>query len=90
MDNTEKADHTRNADVNEKPSTHDNTSNPDKSRDTSTDLERATTPEFKSTSNATAGPPAHVFAEGGQRAWLVVVGAWCAMFFTFGYLNAFG
>jgi hypothetical protein len=30
------------------------------------------------------------FKEGGTRGWLAVVGCWCVMFFTFGYLNAFG
>lgn len=30
------------------------------------------------------------FKEGGIRGWLAVVGCWCVMFFTFGYLNAFG
>lgn len=33
---------------------------------------------------------AHDFPEGGARAWLVVLGAWATMFFTFGYVNAFG
>lgn len=30
------------------------------------------------------------YPDGGFRAWLVVVGTFCVMFFTFGYLNAFG
>jgi hypothetical protein len=36
-----------------------------------------------------AAPPPS-FPEGGTRAWLVVVGCFCIMFYTFGYLNAFG
>ena len=40
-------------------------------------------------------PPAAVspdadFKEGGLKGWLIVVGCWCVMFFTFGFLNAFG
>jgi hypothetical protein len=34
------------------------------------------------------GPP--VFPEGGARGWLAVLGCWCVMFMTFGYMNAFG
>jgi MFS family permease len=30
------------------------------------------------------------FQEGGLRAWVTVVGAWFALFATFGYINAFG
>ncbi|KIY03027.1 uncharacterized protein Z520_01493 [Fonsecaea multimorphosa CBS 102226] len=30
------------------------------------------------------------YPEGGARAWLVVMGCFCVMFYTFGYLNAFG
>ena len=33
-------------------------------------------------------PP--VFPEGGLRAWTAVFGCWCALFFTFGYVNTFG
>lgn len=33
---------------------------------------------------------ATTYPEGGARAWLVVLGCFCVMFFTFGYLNAFG
>jgi hypothetical protein len=36
------------------------------------------------------GPPQHVFPEGGRKAWLSVVGVWCIMFITFGYVNCFG
>jgi hypothetical protein len=34
--------------------------------------------------------PEHTFPEGGTRGWLVVLGCFCVMFFTFGYVNAFG
>lgn len=30
------------------------------------------------------------FPEGGLKAWAVVAGAFCVLFCTFGYLNAFG
>lgn len=30
------------------------------------------------------------FPEGGTRAWMVVLGAFCVSFSTFGYMNAFG
>lgn len=30
------------------------------------------------------------FAEGGTRAWLVVVGCWCVAFASFGIVNTFG
>ncbi|KAI1611318.1 MFS transporter, MCP family, solute carrier family 16, member 10 [Exophiala viscosa] len=30
------------------------------------------------------------FPEGGTRAWTTVLGCWAVMFFTFGYINAFG
>ncbi len=32
----------------------------------------------------------HKFPEGGTRGWLVILGCFCVMFFTFGYVNAFG
>jgi hypothetical protein len=59
----------------------------EKSRETSKDMERQESPELKPEAT---GPPKHNFPEGGRRAWLAVLGCWCAMFFTFGYLNAFG
>jgi hypothetical protein len=30
------------------------------------------------------------YPEGGREAWLVVIGCFAVMFFTFGYTNAFG
>jgi len=30
------------------------------------------------------------YPEGGRKAWLVVLGCFAVMFFTFGYTNAFG
>lgn len=30
------------------------------------------------------------FPEGGTQAWMVVLGAFCVSFSTFGYMNAFG
>ena len=37
------------------------------------------------------GPPGgHAFPDGGFEAWLVVLGAFVALFCSFGYLNAFG
>lgn len=30
------------------------------------------------------------FPEGGTRAWMAVLGAFCVSFSTFGYMNAFG
>ena len=32
----------------------------------------------------------HDYPEGGLRAWLVVFGAWCAMFPCMGLINTFG
>jgi hypothetical protein len=34
--------------------------------------------------------PTTEFPEGGARAWMVVLGAFCVSFSTFGYMNAFG
>lgn len=31
-----------------------------------------------------------VFPDGGLQAWAVVAGAFCVLFCTFGYLNAYG
>ncbi|KAI0121757.1 major facilitator superfamily domain-containing protein [Xylariales sp. AK1849] len=53
-----------------------------------TDLPSRETPE-----ESVVEPPrqaAHKFAEGGTKAWLVVVGCWCTSFATFGYMNSFG
>lgn len=50
----------------------------------------------RATPNSSAGPdrlelekPTE-FPEGGTRAWMVVLGAFCVSFSTFGYMNAFG
>lgn len=40
--------------------------------------------------NEKAKGEAHSYPEGGTRAWFVVLGCFCVMFYTFGYLNAFG
>jgi hypothetical protein len=32
----------------------------------------------------------HQYAEGGFNGWMAVVGCFAVMFFTFGYMNAFG
>lgn len=34
--------------------------------------------------------PAPFYAEGGMRAWLVVLGCWCVSFASFGIVNTFG
>lgn len=34
--------------------------------------------------------PAPSYAEGGTRAWLVVLGCWCVAFASFGIVNTFG
>lgn len=34
--------------------------------------------------------PAITFPEGGRQGWLAVLGCFAVMFFTFGYINAFG
>ena len=50
----------------------------------------------RATSNKSAGPDRieleklTEFPEGGTRAWMVVLGAFCVSFSTFGYMNAFG
>lgn len=50
----------------------------------------------RSTPNSSAGPDrlelekTTEFPEGGTRAWMVVLGAFCVSFSTFGYMNAFG
>ena len=35
-------------------------------------------------------PPTPTFPEGGTKGWMAVLGCWCVMFNTFGYINAFG
>ena len=42
------------------------------------DAEKATQPK----------PPGNDAPDGGTLAWLVVLGAWCASFCTFGWLNS--
>jgi hypothetical protein len=50
----------------------------------SEDVEGQTTPSPKDTTGKLE------FPEGGSQGWLVVLGCFCVMFFTFGYVNAFG
>ncbi|KAK9456445.1 major facilitator superfamily domain-containing protein [Dipodascopsis uninucleata] len=38
----------------------------------------------------TPQPSAHHFPDGGRTAWLTVLGAWCAQFCSFGWLNTVG
>ena len=48
---------------------------------------------IESTVIAPAEPPnsrPHQFPEGSLKGWLSVLGGWCVMFITFGYMNAFG
>lgn len=52
--------------------------------------EETSGPEPPTTQQQPAFNPHADFKEGGTRGWLTVVGCWCVMFFTFGYLNAFG
>lgn len=49
--------------------------------------EKDATPEGQ-LSNAPPGMPE--VPEGGKRGWMAVAGCWCALFFTFGYVNSFG
>ncbi|RFU28340.1 hypothetical protein B7463_g7987, partial [Scytalidium lignicola] len=37
-----------------------------------------------------APKPTITYPEGGRQAWLAVLGCFAVMFFTFGYINAFG
>ncbi|KAJ5754041.1 MFS monocarboxylate transporter [Penicillium nucicola] len=41
-------------------------------------------------SEPTEVPTKPSFPEGGLKGWLAVLGGWCVMFNTFGYINAFG
>ncbi|EXJ83522.1 hypothetical protein A1O1_07145 [Capronia coronata CBS 617.96] len=50
--------------------------------------EQGETARSKESESAPASAPE--YPEGGGRAWLVVLGCFCVMFYTFGYLNAFG
>lgn len=49
--------------------------------------EKDATPEGQ-LGNAPPGMPE--VPEGGKRGWMAVAGCWCALFFTFGYVNSFG
>ncbi|KAJ5108444.1 Major facilitator superfamily domain general substrate transporter [Penicillium angulare] len=46
--------------------------------------------DFKETSQLNIEKPTTEFPEGGTRAWMVVLGAFCVSFSTFGYMNAYG
>ncbi len=48
------------------------------------DLERR-----KDTAGSMPDPP-QASPEGGRNGWLAVLGCWTVMFYTFGYVNAFG
>jgi hypothetical protein len=46
--------------------------------------------DVESQESTSTESPEVAFPEGGRTAWLVVLGCFCVMFFTFGYVNAFG
>ncbi|EOA89984.1 uncharacterized protein SETTUDRAFT_63716, partial [Exserohilum turcica Et28A] len=46
--------------------------------------------EIATTNTEEAASEADDFPEGGREAWLVVVGAWCALFCTFGLVSSGG
>jgi hypothetical protein len=53
------------------------------------DLEKSSQiSESDSDASILTKPP--VFPEGGSKAWLVVLGCWCASFASYGILNSFG
>lgn len=56
------------------------------------DEEATTGPATLAEKSASASASAAMleFPEGGTRAWIVTFGCFCVMFYTFGYLNAFG
>lgn len=45
-------------------------------------------PNHQPQSNKNHNPPAGDFPDGGTAAWLVVAGAWCAAFCSFGWINS--
>lgn len=68
---------------------HNNNSN-----SSSRDIEGSNSQSGSSTPPTPSGtstpPPKPVLPEGGLQGWLAVLGCWCIMFNTFGYINAFG
>jgi MFS family permease len=46
-------------------------------------------PDDRETAKETAPSPSP-FPDGGRKAWLVVLGAWCCMFASFGWINCIG
>lgn len=56
-------------------------------------IEHLGIPSRKTVEPGTPPDPKNVsvqFPEGGFRSWLVVMGAFCISFSTFGYMNAYG
>ena len=53
-------------------------------------IDRATPNSSEGSDRLEVEKPSTAFPEGGTRAWMVVLGAFCVSFSTFGYMNAFG
>ncbi|KAJ4357131.1 uncharacterized protein N0V89_001706 [Didymosphaeria variabile] len=52
--------------------------------------EPSPTPVSEKTAQASAGPDPKAFPDGGLEAWLVVMGGFCAVFASFGWINCVG